>query len=60
MTHHVYSRCNGGHGIYLQTEFTGSKWFCEKFIRDRVRQGRPTHFLFISRMDHDKATRCHL
>lgn len=54
--YHVYSHCMG-HCRYLRTEFTGSRYQCEKFIRDAARQGRPTHFMFVSKLDYEAATR---
>jgi hypothetical protein len=60
-THHVYAICwGGGNRRYLQEEFYGNRYRCEKFLKDRVRAGRMTHFLFISKMDIDKATRRYL
>ena len=54
--YHVYSHCTG-HRRYLRTEFTGSRYQCEKFIRDAARAGRPTHFMFVSKLDYEAATR---
>ena len=60
MEHRVYAKCNGGRDLYLQVEFTGTRSQCETFIRLKVRQGRPTHFNFISRLPMDKAARRYL
>ena len=54
--YHVYAHCLG-HQRYLKTEFTGSRYQCEKYIKNRVRQGLPTHFLFISKLDYEAACR---
>lgn len=57
---HVYARCCGEHGMYLQTEFSGTRNECVRYIRELARQGKPTYFLFISTMDIDAATKRHL
>lgn len=58
--HHVYAKCSGRKEPYLQTQFTGTRAACDKYIRDRVRNGQPTHFLFISTLDLDAAARRYL
>ena len=57
---HVYAKCfaGGSRGIYLQVEASfKTRWECQKLIKSRVSQGRPTHFLFIPNLDIDKATK---
>jgi len=54
---HVYAKCSGGREVYLQTMHTGTRHSCEKYIRERVRQGLPTHFLFISKMKTEEAAK---
>ena len=54
--YHVYSHCVG-HSRYLRTEFSGSRYQCERFIKNRVRQGLPTHYMFISKLDYEAACR---
>jgi len=56
---YVYSKCFA-HEVYLQIECAGTRYACERFIRLRVRAGRPTHFLFISKLDIVRATRRYL
>lgn len=64
---HVYARCSGSptkypatDGQHLTTEFSGTRHECDKFVETRRRNNRPTHFLFISSLDIDAATRRHL
>lgn len=59
-THHVYSKCTAGGKMYLQTSYTGTRSECSKFIGSRVRQNLPTHFMFISKLDIDKASKRYL
>ena len=48
-TYYVYAICSGrGPNPFLQVEFSGSRWQCQMFIRDKVRNRRPTHFNVIS------------
>ena len=54
--YHVYAHCFGN-CRYLKTVFTGSRYQCGKFIRDAARAGRPTHFMFVSKLDYEAATR---
>lgn len=54
---HVYAKCSAGNRTYLETMFSGSRYLCETYIRNRVRQGLPTHFLFISKMNAEDAAR---
>lgn len=56
-TYKVYARCNGGHGTYLQQEFEGSRYQCEKYLKDKVHQRRPTHFNLISTLPIEVARR---
>ncbi len=53
----VYSQCRASRRNFLQPEFHGTRSECNRFISDRARQGRPTHFSFLSSMDRRKATR---
>lgn len=52
---HVYAKCSGGREVWLQRLHSGSRYSCEKYIRERARQGLPTHFLFISKMGYMEA-----
>ena len=56
-TYYVYSRGNTGHAIILTTDFSGSRWECQKFYRDLVRSGRMTTYTYISCLSFDKAQR---
>lgn len=58
--YHVYAKCWAPGRLYLQTEYTGPRYQCEKFVKDRVRTGRPTHFLFVSKLDINKASKRYL
>ena len=57
--YHVYAICHG-RGLYLQTQTSGTRYHCEKFIKTRTRQGLPTHFLLISTLDIDSASKRYL
>lgn len=54
---YVYAICNGGHGLYLQRCFTGTRAQCNEFIRNLARAGRPTHFYVVSSLPMDRAER---
>ena len=54
--HHVYSRCHG-HRQYLECNFTGTRSQCLTYLRHLRKAGRPTHFYFVSTLDHHAATK---
>lgn len=57
--YHVYAICHG-HELYLREQFSGTRYQCEKFIKARVSQGLPTHFLLISKLHIDAASKRYL
>lgn len=59
-THRVYAKCFGGRDCYLQVMFEGNRYQCQRYVRERARNGSPTHFLFISSLDLDAASRRYL
>lgn len=59
-THHVYAKCNGGHGLYLSTEFSGTRYECERYLRDKTQAGGHTHYNVISCLPVEKAERRYL
>lgn len=54
---HVYSVCNTGHKLVLRVDTTGTRWHCRKFVRDRARMGRPTHYMHVSSLCFEAAER---
>lgn len=54
---HVYARCKAGRKSYLQKLFTGTRPECKGFVQQRVAAGQPTHFLEVSSLETDAATR---
>lgn len=57
MNYYVYAKC-GGHRIHLEQAYEGrTRCECEKHIESLARQGRMTHFLFISKLDMNDAKR---
>lgn len=44
-------------GHYLQTMFEGTRAECEAYVKKRTRNNQPTHFLTLSTLDHDAATK---
>jgi hypothetical protein len=56
----VYAICSTGHELRLEQMAEGTRGACARFIRMRVRMRLPTHFLFVSSMDIDAASRRYL
>lgn len=56
----VYAKCSSGGEPYLCVEFTGSRRNCATFLKNKVRQGRPTHFNFVSVLCIEAAARRYL
>lgn len=56
----VYSKCAGRKEIYLEQNFEGSRYECEKYINTLHKNNRPTHFYFISSLEIEKASKRYL
>lgn len=54
---HVYAKCTAGRKHYLETLHTGSRKECNDFVDQRRRNGAPTHFLEVSSLGHEAATK---
>lgn len=55
-TYTLYAICTSGRRHYLQSLLQGTRRECETLVKRRVKQGLPTHFLVISKLDLRDAT----
>jgi hypothetical protein len=56
-TCHVYAKCTAGRRHFLQEVFKGSRTECNTHVKQRTRNGQPTHFLEVSSLAIEAATK---